>query len=147
MLAKASGVSLRCVPPSAYCQSTCKSTRREEPDPSLDSAQPSLPTKTSLPLTKERVGTMTYDYSRNGTGTLFADLNVLDGAVIGGNIEHHRHYKFARFLNAVDAKVSAGKLIHAMTTKHPQQASEGQRPAAAATPRRTFQFTPTSASG
>jgi hypothetical protein len=67
----------------------------------LDRTQPGLPMK------KGRAGTMTHDYKRNGTTTLFAALNVLDGTVIGRNMQRHRHQEFIRFLNAVEAEVAA----------------------------------------
>jgi ABC transporter substrate binding protein len=54
----------------------------------LDRTQPGLPMKPG------RAGTMTYDYKRHGTTTLFAALNVLDGTVIGHNMKHHRHQEF-----------------------------------------------------
>ena len=57
----------------------------------LDRTQPGLPIK------KGRMGTMTHDYKRNGTTTLFAALNVLDGTVIGRNMQRHRHQEFIRF--------------------------------------------------
>ena len=60
----------------------------------LDRTQPGLPMK------KGRLGTMTHDYKRNETTTLFAALNVLDGTVIGRNMQRHRHQEFIRFLNA-----------------------------------------------
>jgi hypothetical protein len=47
-------------------------------------------------------------YKRHGTTTLFAALNVLDGTVIGRNMQRHRHQEFIRFLNAVEAQVPAG---------------------------------------
>ena len=59
----------------------------------LDRTQPGLPMK------KGRAGTMTHDYKRNGTTTLFAALNVLDGSVIGQCMQRHRHQEFIRFLN------------------------------------------------
>ena len=46
-----------------------------------------------------RAGTMTHDYKRHGTTTLFAALNILDGTVIGHNMKRHRHQEFIRFLN------------------------------------------------
>jgi hypothetical protein len=58
----------------------------------LDRTQPGLPMK------KGRCGTMTHDYKRNGTTTLFAALNVLDGTVIGQCLPRHRHREFLRFL-------------------------------------------------
>ena len=67
----------------------------------LDRTQPGLPMK------KGRAGTMTHDYKRHGTTTLFAALNVLDGTVIGRNMQHHRHQEFIRFLNAIEAQVPA----------------------------------------
>jgi transposase len=72
----------------------------------LDRTQP------GLPLRKGRAGTMTHDYKRHGTTTLFAALNVLDGTVIGRNMQRHRHQEFIRFLNAIEAEVPAGKLVH-----------------------------------
>jgi transposase len=74
----------------------------------LDRTQP------GLPLKKGRAGTMTHDYKRNGTTTLFAAMNVLDGTVIGRNMQRHRHQEFIRFLNAVEREVPAGKTIHAI---------------------------------
>ena len=72
----------------------------------LDRTQPGLPMKPG------RTGTMTHDYKRNGTTTLFAALNVLDGTVIGQNKQRHRHQEFIQFLNAIERQVPAGKLIH-----------------------------------
>jgi hypothetical protein len=85
----------------------------------LDRTQPGLPMK------KGRCGTMTHDYKRHGTTTLFAALNILDGTVIGQNMQRHRHQEFIRFLNAIEAKVPAGKVIHAVIDnyaahKHPK---------------------------
>jgi hypothetical protein len=68
--------------------------------------------------------TMTHDCKRNGTTTLFAAMNVLDGTVIGRNMQRHQHQEFSHFLNAVEREVSAGKTIHAILDnyaphKHP----------------------------
>ena len=68
---------------------------------------------------------MTHDYIRHGTTTLFAALNVLDGTVLGRCMQRHRHQEFIRFVNAVEAAVPAGKLVHAIldnygTHKHPK---------------------------
>ena len=54
------------------------------------------------------LGTITHDYKRHGTTTLFAALNVLDGSVIGQCMQRHRHQEFIRFLTAIEAKVPAG---------------------------------------
>ena len=97
-------------------------------------------------MKKGRAGTMTHDYKRNGTTTLFAALNVLDGTVIGRNMQRHRHQEFIRFLNAIEAQVPAGKLVHVIldnyaTHKHPKVRAWLDRH-----PRFTFHFTPTSCS-
>jgi transposase len=65
----------------------------------LDRTQP------GLPLKKGRAGTMTHDYKRNGTTTLFAAFDVLEGKVIGRCMQRHRHQEFIRFLNAVEREV------------------------------------------
>ncbi len=106
----------------------------------LDRTQPGLPLKPG------RCGTMTHDYKRHGTTTLFAALNVLDGSVIGRCMQQHRHEEFIRFLNEVERAVPAGKLIEAVvdnyaTHKHPKVRAWLERH-----PRWTFHFTPTSGS-
>jgi transposase len=106
----------------------------------LDRTQP------GLPLKRGRCGTMTHDYKRNGTTTLFAALNVLEGKVIGRCMQRHRHQEFIRFLNAIEREVPAGKLIHVILDnyaahKHPKVIEWLGRH-----PRFTFHFTPTSAS-
>ncbi len=106
----------------------------------LDRTQPGLPIKPG------RCGTMTHDYKRHGTTTLFAALNVLDGTVIGGCMQQHRHEEFIRFLNDVERAVPAAKLIEAVvdnyaTHKHPKVKAWLERH-----PRWTFHFTPTSGS-
>jgi transposase len=106
----------------------------------LDRTQP------GLPLKKGRAGTMTHDYKRHGTTTLFAALNVLDGTVIGRNMQRHRHQEFIRFLNAIEAEVPVGKVVHVIldnyaTHKHPKVWQWLGRH-----PRFVFHFTPTSCS-
>jgi len=106
----------------------------------LDRTQPGLPLKPG------KCGTMTHDYVRNGTTTLFAALNVLDGTVIGRCMLRHRHQEFLRFLNTVEREVPAGKVIHVIldnyaTHKHPKVLAWLARH-----PRWTFHFTPTSSS-
>lgn len=85
----------------------------------LDRTQP------GLPLKRGRCGTMTHDYVRHGTTTLFAALNVLEGTVIGGCFERHRHEEFLRFLRQVDRQTPAELQLHLIvdnyaTHKHPQ---------------------------
>ena len=106
----------------------------------LDRTQPGLPMK------KGRCGTTTHDYKRHGTTTLFAALNVLDGKVIGRCMQRHRHQEFIRFLNAVEANVPAGKLIHAIADNYATHKHPKVRQWLARHPRWTFHFTPTSAS-
>jgi transposase len=106
----------------------------------LDRTQP------GLPLKKGRLGTMTHDYKRNGTTTLFAALNVFDGTVIGRNMQRHRHQEFIRFLNAIEAEVPAGKTVHVILDnyaahKHPKVRTWLDRHE-----RFVFHFTPTSCS-
>ena len=106
----------------------------------LDRTQPGLPIKPG------KAGTMTHDYIRHGTTTLFAALNVLDGTVLGRCMQRHRHQEFIRFLNAIEAAVPAGKLVHVVldnyaTHKHPKVMAWLDRH-----PRWTFHYTPTSGS-
>jgi hypothetical protein len=79
----------------------------------LDRTQPGLPIKPG------RCQSMTHDYKRHGTTTLFAALSVLDGTVIGRCMQRHRHREFIRFLNAVEREVPAGKVIHAVLDNYP----------------------------
>src|ERR1700680_3192480 len=72
----------------------------------LDRTQPGLPMK------KGRAGTMTHDYKRNGTTTLFAALNMLDGHVIGQCMPRHRHLEFLRFLKTIDTQTPAHLDLH-----------------------------------
>jgi transposase len=106
----------------------------------LDRTQPGLPMK------KGRLGTMTHDYKRHGTTTLFAALDVLEGKVIGRCMQRHRHQEFIRFLNAIEAEVPAGRIVHAILDnyavhKHPRVRAWLDRH-----PRFVFHFTPKSAS-
>jgi transposase len=106
----------------------------------LDRTQPGLPLKPG------KCGTMTHDYKRHGTTTLFAAFNVLDGVVLGRCMQRHTHQELIRFLNAVEREVPAGKIIHAIldnyaTHKHPKV-----RDWLARHPRWVFHFTPISGS-
>ena len=106
----------------------------------LDRTQPGLPLKPG------KCGTMTHDYKRNGTTTLFAALDVLHGTVVGRCMPNHRHQEFVKFLNAVERAVPVGKVIHAVvdnyaTHKHPKVLEW-----LADNPRWVFHFTPTSGS-
>src|ERR1700720_2097068 len=103
-------------------------------------------TRPGLPMKKGRCGTMTHDYKRNGTTTLFAALNMLDGKVIGQCMARHRHQEFIRFLNKINRETPAGRELHLIvdnyaTHKHPKVCAWLERH-----PRFHFHFTPTSAS-
>jgi len=106
----------------------------------LDRTQP------GLPLKKGRAGTMTHDYKRHGTTTLFAALNVLDGTVIGRNMQRHRHQEFIRFLNAIEEEVPAGKLVHVVLDNYAAHKHPKVRLWLARHERFTFHFVPTSCS-
>ncbi len=85
----------------------------------LDRTQPGLPIK------KGRCGTMTHDYKRHGTTTLFAALDVLDGTVIGQCMARHRHQEFICFLNKINRETPAGRELHPIVDnyaahKHPK---------------------------
>ena len=106
----------------------------------LDRTQPGLPIK------KGRCGTMTHDYKRNGTTTLFAALNTLEGTVIGTCYPRHRNIEFRKFLRQIDASIPSDLGIHLIldnygTHKHPKvQAWLAKHP------RFHLHFTPTSSS-
>src|ERR1700758_3728536 len=85
----------------------------------LDRTQPGLPIKPG------RCQTMTHDYKRHGTTTLFAALSVLDGTVISDCMDRHRHQEWLQFLNRIDRETPADKQIHLIvdnyaTHKHPK---------------------------
>jgi len=106
----------------------------------LDRTQP------GLPLKKGRCGTMTHDYTRHGTTTLFAALSMLDGKVIGDCMPRHRHQEFIRFLKTIDAKTAPELDLHLVvdnygTHKHPRVKSWLRRH-----PRFHLHFIPTSSS-
>ena len=106
----------------------------------LDRTQP------GLPLKKGRCGTMTHDYKRNGTATLFAALNTLDGTVIGMCDDRHRHQEWLKFLRVIDGLTPPGKELHLIadnyaTHKHPKVQRWLARH-----PRFHMHFTPTSSS-
>ena len=106
----------------------------------LDRTQP------GLPLKKGRCGTMTHDYTRNETTTLFAALSMLDGYVIGDCMPRHRHQEFIRFLKQIDTETPSELALHLIvdnyaTHKHPRVKSWLRRH-----PRFQLHFTPTSSS-
>ena len=106
----------------------------------LDRTQP------GLPLKKGRCGTMTHDYKRNGTTTLFAALEVLQGKVVGQCYERHRHQEFLKFLRRLDQEFPGEMPLHLVmdnygTHKHPRVQAWLKR-----NPRFIPHFVPTSSS-
>jgi transposase len=106
----------------------------------LDRTQPGLPMK------KGRSGTMTHDYKRNGTATLFAALDALEGQVISMCDDRHRHQEWLKFLRVIDYVIPAGKQVHLIvdnyaTHKHPKVQRWLSR-----NPRFHMHFTPTGCS-
>ena len=106
----------------------------------LDRTQPGLPLKPG------KCGTMTHDYKRHGTTTLFAALNVLDGTVLGRCMQKHTHQEFIRFLNAIERAIPPGKIIHAIADNYATHKHPKVRAWLARHPRWVLHFTPTSAS-
>ncbi len=106
----------------------------------LDRTQP------GLPLKRGRAGTLTHDYKRHGTTTLFAALNTLDGSVIARCDNRHRHHEWLTFLRQIDRETPKGKALHLIcdnyaTHKHPKVREWLEKH-----PRFQVHFTPTSAS-
>src|SRR5512135_1811130 len=106
----------------------------------LDRTQPSLPMK------KGRAGTMTHDYKRNGTTTLFAALNVLTGAVIGQCLPRHRHDEFLVFLRRIQREVPRGLQVHVILDNYATHSHPDVEAWLAKHPRFHLHFTPTSSS-
>jgi transposase len=106
----------------------------------LDRTQPGLPMK------KGRAGTMTHDYKRNGTTTLFAALNMLDGKVIGTCMPRHRHREFLRFLKLIDQQIAEGLDLHLIVDNYATHKTPAVKRWLKAHPRFHLHFTPTSAS-
>jgi len=106
----------------------------------LDRTQP------GLPLIKGRCGTMTHDYTRHGTTSLFAAMNIADGKIISTCMKQHRHQEWLKFLNKVKNEVPDGKEVHIIcdnyaTHKHAKVKAWQKRNKLF-----HFHFTPTSAS-
>jgi len=106
----------------------------------LDRTQPSLPMK------KGRAATMTHDYKRNGTTTLFAALDVLTGTVIGQCLPRHRHEEFLKFLRTIEREVPAGLQVHLICDNYATHKHPAVRAWLAKHPRFHMHFTPTSSS-
>jgi transposase len=106
----------------------------------LDRTQP------GLPLKKGRCGTMTHDYKRHGTTTLFAALNVLDGTVIGDCMARHRHQEFLKFLRKIDRETPPDLPLHLILDNYSAHKHEVVKRWLKRHRRFRFHFTPTSSS-
>ena len=106
----------------------------------LDRTQPSLPIKPG------RAGTMTHDYKRHGTTTLFAALDVLTGKVIGKCFARHRHDEFLHFLRTIDTSVPRKLQIHLIVDNYGTHTHPNVKAWLAKHPRFHLHFTPTSSS-
>ena len=106
----------------------------------LDRTQP------GLPLKKGRAATMTHDYKRNGTTTLFAALNVLDGQVIGQCQQRHTHAEWLKFLKKIDRQTPKDKALHLIADNYATHKHPVVQDWLTKHPRFHMHFTPTSAS-
>ena len=106
----------------------------------LDRTQP------SLPLVRGRAATMTHDYKRHGTTTLFAALDVLTGKVIGSCLPKHRNSEFLKFLKVIDAQVPEGLQVHLILDNYSTHKHANVQAWLAKHPRFHLHFTPTSSS-
>ena len=103
-------------------------------------------TQPGLPLKKGRCGTMTHDYKRNGTTTLFAALNVLEGKVIGDCYKRHRHQEFLKFLRRINREFPGDTPLHLVMDNYGTHKTPSIKAWFARHPRFHVHFTPTSAS-
>lgn len=106
----------------------------------LDRTQP------GLPLKKGRCGTMTHDYKRHGTTTLFAALNVLDGTIIGTCMSRHRHQEYLHFLRMINRKTPKHLDVHLIVDNYATHKHETVKQWLKKHRRFHIHFTPTSAS-
>src|SRR5271166_3866090 len=106
----------------------------------LDRTQPGLPIK------KGRAATMTHDYKRNGTTTLFAALNVKTGEVIGECLPRHRAKEFMRFLKKIDSTVAAHLDLHLIVDNYTTHKTQDVQAWLKKHPRFKLHFIPTSSS-
>jgi transposase len=106
----------------------------------LDRTQPGLPIK------KGRAGTMTHDYKRNGTTTLFAALSTLDGSVVGQCLPRHRHQEFLKFLRRLDRAFPGNRDLHLIVDNYRTHKHANVNAWLAKHPRFHLHFIPTSSS-
>ncbi len=106
----------------------------------LDRTQP------GLPLKKGRCQTLTHDYKRNGTTTLFAAMNIADGRIIGTCMNKHRHQEWLKFLRLISKSTPSDQKIHIICDNYATHKHEKVQAWQRRNPRFHFHFTPTSAS-
>lgn len=106
----------------------------------LDRTQPGLPMKAG------RAGTMTHDYKRHGTSTLFAALNVFTGEIIGECKKRHRHQEFLSFLKTIENQSPKDKELHVIVDNYATHKHEKVRRWIGKNPRVVMHFIPTSSS-
>ncbi len=103
-------------------------------------------TQASLPMKRGRAGTMTHDYKRNGTTTLFAALDVLEGRVVGQCLPRHRHQEFLKFLRTIDREFPGERDPHLIVDNYRTHKHANVNAWLAKHPRFHLHFTPTSSS-
>jgi len=106
----------------------------------LDRTQPGLPMK------KGRCGTLTHDYKRNGTTTLFAALELVQGKVVGQCYQRHRHQEFLKFLRRLDEEFPAPVPLHLVMDNYGTHKKQEVRTWLKKHPRFVLHFVPTSSS-
>ena len=106
----------------------------------LDRTQP------SLPFRRGRTKTVTHDYKRNGTTTLFAALNTATGHVTSMCMKRHRHTEWLKFLRLIDRETPKGLVVHVIADNYATHKHEKVQQWLARNPRFHMHFTPTSAS-
>src|SRR6266850_3765310 len=103
-------------------------------------------TQPGLPLKKGRCGTMTHDYKRNGTTTLFAALDLLQGKVIGDCHKRHRHQEFLKFLRRIDREFSGKTPLHLVIDNYGTHGTTEVKAWLKKHPRYVMHYVPTSCS-
>lgn len=103
-------------------------------------------TQPGLPLKKGRCGTMTHDYKRNGTTTLFAALDLLQGRVIGDFHKRHRHQEFLKFLRRIDREFAGSKTLHMVMDNYGTHGTAEVKAWLRKHPRFVIHYVPTSCS-
>jgi transposase len=103
-------------------------------------------TQPGLPLKKGRCGTMTHDYKRNGTTTLFAALDLLQGKVIGDFHKRHRHQEFLKFMRRIDREFPGEKSLHLVMDNYGTHGHADVKAWLSKHPRFVIHYVPTSCS-